>query len=136
MAFQRPESTVFRAQRVEKPWGHEVLWAWSESYAGKVLEFGITCCRRVLSQAESHELIEVVNATDEEAELLGGDCGTALLSIIRTTVDADGHPFEFSRDLFRGDRVRIAVRSAGKGLRGQARRDGDYVEFGAVDAAG
>jgi len=29
--------TVFRGRRVEKPWGHELLWAHTERYVGKVL---------------------------------------------------------------------------------------------------
>jgi len=28
---------AFEARRVEKPWGHELIWALSESYCGKVL---------------------------------------------------------------------------------------------------
>src|ERR1700730_11048592 len=27
----------FEARRVEKPWGHELIWALSESYCGKLL---------------------------------------------------------------------------------------------------
>ena len=37
MAFQRPEDVFFRTQRQDKPWGHERLWAWSETYVGKLL---------------------------------------------------------------------------------------------------
>ena len=28
---------AFEARRVEKPWGHELIWALSDSYCGKVL---------------------------------------------------------------------------------------------------
>jgi mannose-6-phosphate isomerase-like protein (cupin superfamily) len=35
--FQRPEGQMFRAQRVDKPWGHEILWAMTDRYVGKVL---------------------------------------------------------------------------------------------------
>jgi mannose-6-phosphate isomerase len=28
---------AFEPERVEKPWGHELIWALSEAYAGKVL---------------------------------------------------------------------------------------------------
>ena len=28
---------TFRSRRVEKPWGHELIWAETELYAGKVL---------------------------------------------------------------------------------------------------
>jgi mannose-6-phosphate isomerase-like protein (cupin superfamily) len=37
MSFTKPGSTFFATQRVEKPWGHELLWAWTERYAGKIL---------------------------------------------------------------------------------------------------
>ena len=37
MPFDKPEGRFFRTQRDEKPWGHEILWAWSERYAGKIL---------------------------------------------------------------------------------------------------
>ena len=41
-----------------------------QSYAGKVLEFGVTCCRRVLSQDESHELIGYLKDALKEIEQL------------------------------------------------------------------
>lgn len=88
-------------------------------------EFGL-----VLGEAE--ELIEVVNSTDEEANLLGIEPEAALLSITRTTVDADGIPFEFSCDLFRADRTRITVRAPGRGVRDLARQDGQFLELRAV----
>jgi len=44
---------------------------------------------------DAEELVEVVNATDEEARLLSTEPGSALLSITRTTFDAAGAPFEF-----------------------------------------
>ena len=28
---------AFEVERVEKPWGHELIWALSETYCGKVL---------------------------------------------------------------------------------------------------
>jgi mannose-6-phosphate isomerase len=37
MTFTPPESPHFRTQREEKPWGHEVLWAWGPGYVGKLL---------------------------------------------------------------------------------------------------
>lgn len=78
---------------------------------------------------DAEEVVEVVNATDEEAQMLGVDQGSALLSITRTTYDPEGRPFEFSHDLFRTDRTRITMRTRGRGIRGNARRDGDYVEL-------
>lgn len=62
---------------------------------------------------EAIEHIEVVAATDDEAQILAIAPGAPLLLVRRTTTDAQGRPFEFSRDLFRGDRVRISVRIQG-----------------------
>ena len=40
--------------------------------------------------------------------------GSPLLAISRTTTDTGGAAFEFSYDLFRGDRIRITVRTPGE----------------------
>ena len=48
-----------------------------QSYAG-MLEFGITACRRVLSQEESHELIENLRATLEEIRAMDSVEGPAI----------------------------------------------------------
>lgn len=37
MAFSQPDTDRFETQRTDKPWGHEILWAWSERYVGKIL---------------------------------------------------------------------------------------------------
>lgn len=68
----------------------------------------------VTSQAD--ERIEAVNATPEEATLLGIKQRSALLLITRITYDQNDVPCEFSRDLFRGDRTRLAVTVKGGGL--------------------
>jgi GntR family transcriptional regulator len=57
------------------------------------------------------EKIEVRLASDDEAYYLEVPPGAALLSITRTASDASGDPVEHSRDLFRGDRTRLVVRS-------------------------
>jgi len=38
------------------------------------------------------------------------------MAITRTTADPDGEPIEFSRDLFRADRIRIVVRTEGSAV--------------------
>ncbi len=63
--------------------------------------------------AEAVEQIEVVTASPDEAQVLDVPAGAPLLAITRTTSDAAGTPFEFSQDLFRGDRIRIVVRTPG-----------------------
>lgn len=70
-----------------------------------------------VATADAEEVIEVVHATDEEAELLAVRVGDPLVAITRTTFDRDGVAFEFSHDLFRSDRVRITLRTPGRGLR-------------------
>ena len=57
-----------------------------------------------------------MNATPEEASLLGIKQRSALLLITRITYDQHGVPCEFSRDLFRGDRTRLAVTVKGRGI--------------------
>jgi GntR family transcriptional regulator len=57
------------------------------------------------------EHLEVVDASAEEAGLLGVSVRTPLLAITRTSSTADGVPFEFSQDLFRADRTRVTFRT-------------------------
>ncbi len=63
---------------------------------------------------EAVERIEVVAASGHEALVLDVPPGSPLLAISRTTTDTGGVPFEFSYDLFRGDRIRIVVRTPGE----------------------
>lgn len=60
---------------------------------------------------EAEEHIEVTPAEQDEASILGAHPGAPLLSITRTTKDHDGVVFEYSHDLFRGDRTMITVRT-------------------------
>jgi len=60
---------------------------------------------------EAEERIEVAPASADEASILATEPGAPLLSIRRTTCDADGVPFEYSHDLFRADRTTITVRT-------------------------
>ena len=79
---------------------------------------------------EAVERIEVLSATRYQAEVLDVAYGAPLLSIIRTTSDEDGIPMEYSRDLFRGDRTRIVVRTPGRGEFTKAARDrNNVIEF-------
>ncbi|MCR1786203.1 GntR family transcriptional regulator [Nocardioides carbamazepini] len=82
--------------------------------------------------ADAEEVVEVVHATDEEAALLGIAVGDPLVSITRTTYDTTGTPFEFSHDLFRSDRVRITLRTPGRGLRGIP--GGDTPHFATISS--
>jgi GntR family transcriptional regulator len=67
--------------------------------------------RFALAPGEALEHIEVVPAGEDEASILDLTPGEPLLSITRTTEDAEGRPFEFSHDLFRADRTTITVRT-------------------------
>jgi mannose-6-phosphate isomerase len=56
------EQFAFTPERVEKPWGHELIWALSEDYAGKLL-----------SVNEGHELsLQFHREKDESWYLLDG----------------------------------------------------------------
>jgi GntR family transcriptional regulator len=80
--------------------------------------------------AEAVEQIEVRAAADDEAAVLGCSPGAPLLSITRTTTDADGRPIEFSHDLFLADRTLITVRTSGnQGMAGSARTRGKVIEL-------
>ena len=77
----------------------------------------------------AEEAIEVVHASSLEASILGVDIGLPLLSITRTTRDKDGRAFEYSRDLFRSDRMRIRVRIQGTPSTETARLRGRRIEL-------
>jgi GntR family transcriptional regulator len=83
---------------------------------------------------EAVERIEVVTASADEAMVLDVPAGTPLLSITRTTIDEGGEPFEFSHDLFRGDRTRIVVRTPGRGGVARSSRGGQVIELRAQAA--
>lgn len=82
-----------------------------------------------LRPAEALERIEVVAASALEASILSVPLGAPLLSITRRTQDGDGRTFEYSRDLFRSDRMRITVRVQGAPSSESARLRGRRVEL-------
>ena len=71
---------------------------------------------------EAEERIEVAPAGADEASILATETGAPLLSIRRTTCDADGIPFEYSHDLFRADRTTITVRTPASARTGRSGR--------------
>ena len=61
---------------------------------------------------EPHEVIEhidLVNATSDEATILGVLVDTPLFLITRTTKDRKNRMIEYSHDLFRSDRTRLVI---------------------------
>jgi GntR family transcriptional regulator len=82
--------------------------------------------------AEATERIEVHLADAEQAPILGVAVGAPLLSITRTSLDADGRAIEYSHDLFRSDRTSITVRTRGRDTAsGSARAHGAVTALGA-----
>jgi GntR family transcriptional regulator len=69
---------------------------------------------------EAVEHIEVTSAAEDEAAILAVEPGAPLLSITRTTKDAEGRVFEYSHDLFRADRTVITVRTPAPKTSGDA----------------
>ena len=57
------------------------------------------------------EHLEVVEASSDEAALLGVTVRAPLLAITRTSATSAGVPFEFSHDLFRADRTCVTFRT-------------------------
>ncbi len=63
-----------------------------------------------LALRESNRTIGAVPATEEEAAALEVEVGFPLLLIRRTTMGADGHPVEYLRAVYRGDRFEYHLR--------------------------
>jgi GntR family transcriptional regulator len=100
---------------------------------GSIYEILETHYGLVTSRAD--ERIEAVNATPEESTLLGIKQRSALLLITRIAYDQQGAPCEFSRDLFRGDRTRLAVTAQGRGIGVQSPADAATVTLQSQDVA-
>ncbi len=99
-----------------------------QSLGGSIYE--LLARRYGVDPAEAEERIEVIEASHDEAAVLGTATGSALLSITRTTRDDGGVPIEFSHDLFRADRTVITVRTRGnQGTAGTARARGRRIEL-------
>lgn len=78
------------------------------------------------------ERIEVVLASREEADMLDIKVGAPLLEVERTTWGESGRAFEFSVDLFRGDRTRIVTETTGATRDVAHSVDGDTVEVHSI----
>ncbi|MEU3020951.1 MULTISPECIES: GntR family transcriptional regulator [unclassified Nocardiopsis] len=63
-----------------------------------------------VSLAEAEASIETVLATPNEARLLGVDVGLPLVLHCQHSFDGDGHPVEWVRSLYRGDRYKFVTR--------------------------
>ena len=79
--------------------------------------------------SEAVESIEVAQSTTDEAALLGVEEGASLLLVRRVSYDEDGAALEYSKDLFRGDRTRISVRTSGRGIRSKVHSEDGRVEL-------
>lgn len=60
--------------------------------------------------AEAEATIETVLATPNEARLLGVDVGLPLVLHSQHSFDSEGHPVEWVRSLYRGDRYKFVTR--------------------------
>jgi GntR family transcriptional regulator len=60
-----------------------------------------------LTPAKTEETLESVAATEEEARLLAVSAGHPLLLLQDTTYNEAGQPYEFSKVVFRGDKIVI-----------------------------
>lgn len=72
-------------------------------YAALEREYGVT-------PFEAEQTIETATASPFEAGLLGTEVGLPVLLLGRRTFDGDGHPFEYVRSIYRGDRFRLVAR--------------------------
>ena len=83
------ESFSFQPDKVEKPWGHELIWAKSEDYAGKLL---FVRAGQALSLQFHREKDESWYVLGGRAELQLGKAGQAVL---KTEVVGPGAAFRF-----------------------------------------
>ncbi len=81
----------FEPKRIEKPWGHELLWAQTEQYAGKVLHVRAGQSLSLQFHREKDESW-LVHAGRVELEL--GEPGDAVLN---TEIVGPGRCFRFPR---------------------------------------
>jgi mannose-6-phosphate isomerase len=79
----------FQPDRVEKPWGHELIWAKAEGYAGKLL---FVRAGQALSLQFHREKDESWYVLDGRAELQLGEAGQAVL---KTEIVGPGAAFRF-----------------------------------------
>jgi mannose-6-phosphate isomerase len=79
----------FPPERVEKPWGHELIWAKTDAYAGKIL---FIRAGQALSLQFHREKDESWYVLEGRAELELGDVGQA---VTKTEVVAAGGAFRF-----------------------------------------
>ena len=87
--FEGLDRWAFPTRRVEKPWGWELIWAHSESYAGKVL---FVRAGHSLSLQFHNEKDESWYVQSGSAEVQLGDAGEAVLS---TEIVRPGACFRF-----------------------------------------
>jgi mannose-6-phosphate isomerase-like protein (cupin superfamily) len=59
------ERFAFEPQRVEKPWGHELIWAVSEHYVGKILAVNAGHCLSLQFHREKDETLYLLEGRAE-----------------------------------------------------------------------
>ena len=74
--LERLDRFAFEPVRVEKPWGHELIWAKAEGYAGKLL---VVRAGQALSLQFHREKDESWYILEGKAELELGEAGQAVL---------------------------------------------------------
>ena len=83
------DAWAFEPQRVEKPWGYELIWAKAEGYAGKVL---FVRAGQALSLQFHREKDESWYVLEGRAEVQLGEVGEAVL---KTEIVGPGTAFRF-----------------------------------------
>ena len=71
------DTWAFETRRTDKPWGHELLWALSDSYAGKILFVKAGESLSLQFHKQKHESWYVLEG---RAELELGSAGQAILN--------------------------------------------------------
>lgn len=65
--------------------------------------------KRGVQIASAEQKYEATLLNENEADQLGTSVGSAALLIERVTFDDSGHPFEYVKSIYRGDRYHVAT---------------------------
>ena len=82
----------FQPDRVEKPWGYELIWAKAEGYAGKVL---FVRAGQALSLQFHREKDESWYVLEGRAEVQLGEVGEAGQAVLKAEIVGPGAAFRF-----------------------------------------
>ncbi len=119
-----PDAWLFRIDRLrsadELPLSLETAWLPAELFPGLLNEslvgsvYDLIESKYGIERGEAVETITATTAARQQASVLQVHVGTPLLVVDRVARTVEGAVFEYSRDLYRAERVAIIVHTTGK----------------------